>query len=204
MLLRHRRARRALGRQIITKQCCPMTVYVCGAANAHYVRRRGVEPIVLSDDPFPNIFPNPYGLEQSHWNIKLAMLRDAIQRHGAVVWLDADIKVLNPIPENFAESLAHGQPIRAPVRYINNFCGFRLTGGCLYVRGMEAMEAIWTVARENPDKDDQWVVFFTILQYLQQRGYPNLLWFLRNINLPCYASSRTISTDWNRPIFWHR
>lgn len=151
----------------------PCLVYCYGAENAEFLRRLGVESIVLSERPVVSFGgeterrPGPRGVVNygaAMWRHKVEMIRRALANHDEVVWLDWDCMMLEPLPGDFWEKHAAGKSFRlsllkflgAPAfwRARNQRC-FVCDGSFVYCRDRSYMDAIANLYEKHPCEIDQ-------------------------------------------------
>jgi len=101
-------------------------IFAFGLENTAFLDSLGVEWICLSSDPLVNWTAatdrNPsedgrvnWGL--SHWRHKLECIRAGLTVSEAVIWLDWDCHLCEPLPADFWDRLATGPPFRASLRF---------------------------------------------------------------------------------------
>lgn len=123
----------------------PLLVYVWGEKNLDYVRGKGYDPILVSPNPVENYSGGDgprssqasggeKGKHQINWGIsfwrqKLECIRMGLLNYPAVIWLDWDTTQIQPLPDNFWQRMAEGQPVQAGLRqYKRAQCPWREHG----------------------------------------------------------------------------
>ncbi len=148
-----------------------LAVYACGKDNVDIIRDAGYDPIMLHENPIVN-WDNSTEPRNTHaegrmnwglsfWRHKLECIKAALGDFDAVVWLDWDVHCVAPVPDDYWEELAEGQPIQAALRrYKHRQCKWRAGigeqilphGACIYCRDITIVERTIEVHRELADE----------------------------------------------------
>ena len=92
------------------------------------------------------------------WDRKVDFIGEAINRHGAVLWLDVECRLLAPVPENWSAPLTSTFPMggSCPVS----------TGVLLLDRPHQPLVKVWSRhARKYPELPDDFVLEFLLREY---------------------------------------
>ena len=106
----------------------PWEVYVYGENNREWLADRGVPCTMLDPDPLVDFYnvggpASPRGKGQliwgdcSIWRHKTEIISAAIAKHRTIVWLDFDTVLHRPLPADFWERMAKGQPVQMSSLY---------------------------------------------------------------------------------------
>jgi len=118
----------------------PWEVYCFGQNNRDWLDERGIPCVMLHRDPVVDFYgvggpPKPWGKGQmvwgdcAIWRHKTAIIHAAMKRHSAVVWLDWDTVLREPLPATFWRKMAKRQPIQMSIiQYRRVHCFWRPRG----------------------------------------------------------------------------
>ncbi len=133
-----------------------MEVFCFGEENRQFLLSLGLCPVYLGSEPPPG----------NLWLAKLLILREALRRHRAVIWLDWDVHQLLSVPSRFWNQLASGAPLRVSLRqYRRRQCPWRkkharkLPGGAvIYCRSLTVAQELVRIAVAHPQWTDEQVI----------------------------------------------
>ena len=170
---RHDRSLHELRRALQWKhQPAPLVTYAFGRENAAHLESLGVKPVVLSKAPVMDFHgngerkPTGYGGHNygvSMWRHKLEAMKVALADHDAIVWLDLDCKLFEPVPADFWERMARGAEVQITVvQYHVRTCTWRPSekrvvpeGAFIYCRDVSAVDAVIEMYKRWPNQIDQ-------------------------------------------------
>ncbi len=153
----------------------PCEWYVCGMRNAAAVHSCiGRSPHVIAEVAVPTSgsdcppdYKTHYGAMRYGRNLYVlkfeAILRAMRMGYDDVVFLDLDVRQINPLPVDFWDVLRAGQPIRAPlVQYYRKQCPWRQTcprtshySATSYYRSETTMQRLMELSNERPLEFEQ-------------------------------------------------
>ena len=118
----------------------PWEIYVYGQNNRDWLAYHGIASTMLHADPLVDFCkvggpPSPRGHGQlvwddcSIWRHKTELMSAAIAKHRTIVWLDFDTVLRQPLPDDFWERMAAGQPVQmSSLYYRRPYCFWRKRG----------------------------------------------------------------------------
>lgn len=163
-------------------QPTPTLWFAFGRANAAYLTSLGVAPILMDESPFSRFGsgrdeqPHHYATVRygsSIWRMKYPAIRQALQTHQEVVWLDLDTVLTQPLPADFWARMGQGAAFQGTLQQNHRKrAGHRMqqtwegkgpvdddarktpAGACLYFRGLEAIDRLLAMYAERPFEYD--------------------------------------------------
>ncbi len=120
-----------------TKQICDTVeeravidrVYCFGDKNAELLKSFGIDPVLLSHEPYaaPRLCKRLLGSHNfmmwgmSYWWHKRRILQIAAEEFDHVLWLDFDVRQVKPLPDNFWRIVKKGPPFKSPLQVRKSF-----------------------------------------------------------------------------------
>lgn len=163
-------------------QPSPTLWYVYGRENADFLRSLGIDPIVMDEESFCRFGSDRE--EQAHhyatirygsacWRHRYPAIRHALESHSAIVSLDLDTVLTEPLPPDFWDRMAAGACFQATLQQNHRKrAGHRMkqtwdgkgpvdedarktpAGACLYWRGTQAVDIVLRMYAERPFEYD--------------------------------------------------
>ncbi len=160
---------------VVQPQPEPLLWYCYGEANRDHLRACGVEPTMLSPEPFCQFgHDDGKGIKQqgivrggsSLWRHKYPAIADALERYPAAVWLDMDTLLSGLLPPDFWARMAKGQAFQGTLgQFGMKHARWRTEdvrkiplGAFLYWRGRETIRRMLDLYAEHPAEWDMIVL----------------------------------------------
>jgi len=148
-----------------------------GKDNTQWLASLGVESTMVSKDAIrrytrrkkrtlPGEDPNQMAYGISIWHHKLDVIHRALSIYDEIVWLDWDVVLTQPVPNNFWAHIAKQQPLQATIRQMGHaVSGWRSFGGnqsphggFIYCRDKSIARNLITLQQVWPSVSDEHIM----------------------------------------------
>jgi hypothetical protein len=170
----------------------PCLNFVWGKHNADFMRRNGIPFFEMSEAGNPGV---------SHWSRKLLCCERALELFDEVVWMDWDVRMVRPLPDDFWQQLRRGQCFQAklhwykkmrswfrPLKNSPNPCVLP-GGGCFYFRDLNLVRHCHNIFRRFQTATDE-VVFALLYREMTQDWIDPEEFSERGFDIPFYLTKR--------------